>query len=175
MFVTRFLLRISAPGLRKYRIVFLAFIWCLGLWCGIGLCFSAGESIVSLMRMVARHPVSIVNLLAVNLLPFLFSAVFVYLRSWHWLSALCFFKATLFGFVSAGVYFAFGDAGWLVWPMMMFSDFLCLIPLWLYWISCTGNRYGFSPYLRICLTAVIFIIGLDYRFIAPCLVQVIVF
>ncbi len=171
--MARFLLRNSAPNSRKYHILFLAFIWCLGLWCGIGSCFYAGEPIISLMRMAAGRPVSIVSLLSIALLPFLFSFIFVYLRSWHLLSALCYFKAVLFGFVSAGVYMAFGEAGWLVWLMMMFSDLLCLIPLWWYWISCTGNLFRPTPYFGVCLAAVALIIALDYQFIAPCLVRVI--
>ena len=171
--MARFLLRDFSPDRRKYPTFILAFIWCFGILCGITAAHRAGDSTVSLMRMAAFRPVSIVNLLTVSVLPFVFSAVSVYLRSWQMLSALCFFKALLFGFVSSGVYIAFGDAGWLVWLMIMFSDIFCLIPLWWYWITCSDFRT--RPVLRmaICLIAVCFIVSLDYQVIAPSLVQAI--
>lgn len=176
MFVARFLLRFSAPDRRKYSIVVLAFIWCVGLAGGIGISFFAGDSFVSLMRMAAGRPASIVNLLMVSMLPFLFSAVAVFLRSRYLLSAVCFIKAFLFGFVSSGAYMAFGSAGWLVWLMVMFSDIFCLIPLWWYWIS--GIRCDKSPqilHLIGCFVAAFFIISLDCRFISPLLAGLIEF
>lgn len=175
MFVARFLHRYSAPGRRKYTVLILAFIWCFGLLCGIRAASYAGDSFVSMMRMAACRPVSIVNLLTVSVLPFLFSAVAVYLRSWHLLAAVCFFRALLFGFISCGVYLAFASAGWLVWLMIMFSDILCLVPLWWYWISGTGHSMHSIYRTAVCFVAVCLIVSLDFRFIAPSLVYAIEF
>lgn len=171
--MARFLLRISDCLSRKYSVIFLAFIWCVGLAYGSLSHLYAGDFFVSLMRTAIVRPVSIVNLLAVSLLPFLFSAVAVFLSSRFLICCVCYIKAWLFGFVSAGCFFSFGTAGWLVWLMVCFRDMLCLVILWLYWL----HHYDRSDTFRIstllaCITAVFLAVSFDYCFISPTLVSI---
>lgn len=172
--MARFFMRISGSVQRKWTIIILALFWCTGLICGVKSNSCAGDTISSLMRMAADRPVSIVNLLTVSLLPFLFSAFAVYLHSRTLLLTVCFIKAWLFGLISAGCYQAFGNAGWLVWLMICFSDIGCLIPLWWFWIThCDGIEGVQIHRLAGCFTAVLTVVGLDYGFISPFLVRLI--
>ena len=161
---------------RKRYIVYLAFIWIFGLIFGVNLSFAAGPDFLSLMRGASGCSVSIVCLLSVSLLPFLFSAVAVYIRSMPFLAVLCFIKGFLFAFVSAGIFTAFKSAGWLVRILMMFSDLGCLVPLWWCWISCVSGRCRNSvyPVLQSSLLALC-IISLDYVYVSPLLEKLVEF
>lgn len=111
--------------------VLLSLIWILGLFFGVQIAAHAGEDVLSLMRTAPRAGVSIVGRFAVLLVPFLLSALAAFLQ-WRWLLFLiCFFKAYFFAFVSGAVALAFGSAGFLVCPLLLFSD-ICLLPL-LFW------------------------------------------
>ncbi len=172
--MARFLLRNSTQSQRKCRILILALIWCVGLISGVGSFYFTGDSFPSLMRMAAASHVSIVNLVIPSMLPFLFSAFALYLQCPQLLAVLCFLKAWLFGFVSFGCISAFGTAGWLLWLMALFSDIVCMVPLWWFWIShveCEGFvRFG---QLATCILIVLCVISLDQGFISPFLVDLI--
>lgn len=159
---------------RKSNTIFLAFIWVCGLFFGVNLSDSAGSDFVSLMRGASRCSVSIVCLLSVSLLPFFFSAFAVYIRSFRFLAALCFIKGCLFAFISAGIFLAFKDAGWLLRLLMMFSDLFCLVPLWWCWISLiTGGPQGrFGPVWKGSLVA-LGIVCLDFCFVSPFLAKLV--
>lgn len=172
--MARFFCRIFTHNPRKYSLLFLAFVWLMGLIFGIYYSSFGGSSYFSLMRSAACSPVSIVGLLSVALLPFLFSAFAVYTRSNFLLWMLCFIKGCLFAFVSMGVFAAYGNAGWLVRLLMMFSDLLCLVFLWLCWIrcACTGFRNSLPAVAGCgCISAVI--VGLDYLFVSPILAKLV--
>lgn len=174
--MARFLHRFSPHHSRKYHIIFLAFVWVFGLFCGVGLSHCAGDSFPSLMRRTALSSVSIVNLLTVSLLPFLFSAFAVYIHSYAFLAALCFIKGCLFAFVSSGIFLAFDSAGWLIRLLLMFSDLACLIPLWWFWISYFHDRRRGSYAMLIkCGMIAVLIVSLDYLYVSPLLVKLIDF
>jgi hypothetical protein len=124
------------------------------------------------MRSGSYDAVSIVNLLTVTLLPFLFSAFAVYIRSYGLLAVLCFIKSVCFGFVSSGLLMAWGSAGWLIRLLLMFSDLICLVPLWWCWIHFSEDeaRNGsFSLWIPCMIAACI--VCLDYRYISPLLTK----
>ena len=157
---------------RKYRNIFLAFIWLIGLYCGITSFNLMQISSFPMMRGVQRYSVSIVSLLSVSLLPFLFSFLFVYIRSFPFLVLLCYIKGFLFSFVSLGIWLAYGGAGWLVRLLVMFSDLCCMVPLWWCWIRCTEqDPAGALRPLGIALIAVTSIVCFDFYCISPILVR----
>lgn len=159
---------------RKRYLFFLAFIWLLGLLSGVGFSSLAGHSFFSLMRGAAFRPVSIVSLLSVSLLPFLFSAVTVYIRSFGLLAVLCFIKGCLFAFVSMGIFAAFESAGWLLRILMMFSNLFCLLPLWWCWIRILSGapKGSFSPVVGGGLMAA-GIVCYDYLYVLPFLAKLV--
>lgn len=94
----------------------------LGLLLGILFAFWAGDSVTSLMRGSIYASVSIVDLLAISLLPLLLSALTVLVSEPAFLCLIHFAKALSYGFCACAVSLAFGDAGWLVRLLLLFSD-----------------------------------------------------
>ena len=139
---------------------------------GIELSVYAGDSFLSLMRSASLRSVSIVNLLLITLLPFLFSALIVYIRGVRLLAGLCFIKGLSFAFVSGGLLAAYGDAGWLIQGLYMFSDVFTLIPLWWCWLQLYGEG---SILGRKCLMIGGIVAGcivfLDYLYVSPFLAK----
>ena len=157
---------------RKYYMILLAFIWFIGLCCGIVLYNLMQISSFPMMRGVERYSVSIVSLLSVSLLPFLFSLLFVYIGSFPLLVLLCYIKGCLFSFVSLGIWFAYGEAGWLIRLLVMFSDLGCLTPLWWCWIHCTelDPKAAFPPICRALIIAA-GIVSFDFYCVSPILAR----
>ena len=167
-----FLHRNIPQNFRKIYIFFLAFVWLCGLLCGVGFSNLAGDPYLSMMRIAPSGSVSIVSLLSVSLLPFLFSAFAVYIHSFGLLAGLCFIKGCLFAFVSMGLFLAYDSAGWLLRLLMMFSDLCCLVPLWWCWLHILrhAGHGSFRPVL-ICGAVAVSIVGLDYLYVLPLLAR----
>ncbi len=170
--MARFLLHDFCKSARKTGGFLLALAWSLGLFSGCVLFLHGDQWIPSLMRQAAECQVSIVGLVNVTLFPFLFSAFTVYLAKPWLLAAVVWGKACSFSFVSLWVMHAFGSAGWLVYPLLMFSDLCMAVLLWCYWLRYAAGERGFSlkamtPYL-----IALFLIGsVDYCLVSPFLVM----
>lgn len=137
----RFLNRKLPHLSRRMMFLLLAFFWCLGLILGVCSSGMAGEPLLSLMRTAASGRVSIFGLLTAILLPFLLSALAVFLNQFWLFLPIAFGKAFLLSFTGYGVFAAFGSAGWLIRLLLMFSD-CCSAPLLLWlWMHCVaGSR-----------------------------------
>lgn len=129
---------------RKGSLYFLAFSWFSGLVCGIATFSSAAAFLIPQMRGSLYGSASIVSLLCVTCLPFLFSAFAVYLSKPQFLLLICFCKAFCFGFVHLGVQLAFGSAGWLLRWLLCFSDSVTAPLLYLYWLRHLDGFRDFS-------------------------------
>lgn len=123
----------SSHQRKAYR-CYLAFFWLCGMCCGFLSFYAANKSVLPLMRGTPYVPVSIVRLLCVNLLPFLLSALAVFLSSPMLVLLVCFSKAFVFFFVSLGLCQAFSSAGWLVRFLLLFSDCLSIPVLYFFWL-----------------------------------------
>lgn len=115
------LMEASRRSCKSHLILF----WLVGF--GSGVFTAAGaDNIVSLMRACCDAGVSIVGLLLVPLFPFLISAVAVYF-SLPWLLCLtAFLKSFLSAFCACAVFLVFKGAGWLILPMLQFTDLMTL-------------------------------------------------
>lgn len=156
---------------RRWSRFLLAVFWILGLMFGVFLSFSAGGSFVSLMRLACDSPVSIIALLMTILLPFLLTALAVYVSEPRLLLIFCFLKAACFSFVSVLAFRAFASAGWLVRCLLMFAD-ICTLPL----LYGSWNRHiAGDTKLRIgdlgILSGAILACCLDYACISPFLAE----
>lgn len=162
--------------LRRDLSFHLAFSWVLGSVFGAITSFYASDSLLSLMRMTAVSPVSIVSLLSAILLPLLFSAFAVYISNVWLLIPAAFFKAFLYHFFCFGILRSFGSAGWLIRLLLIFSDTLTLPVLWMYWLrSIKGTREGLA-FRTIPAVCAVFLIGsVDYSVISPFLAQILSF
>ncbi len=168
--MARFILS-SPPGIwRKGSTAFLAFSFLFGLFSGIAAFFAYGESVLPWMRSVLYSPVSIVGILCVTVLPFLFSAFAVFISKPWLLFLISFWKAMFFSFFSLGFLVSNGSAGWLIRWLLMFSDLICLPVLYFYWQRSLlqHEKASFAEGL-VFFSLLLFIGSMDYRMIAPIL------
>ena len=164
------------PGdkFRKGSTIFLALYWCLGLLTGVLFFHAYGSSFSLMMRSILQDSVSIVDLLSVGLYPFLFSAFAVLISSPWLLLPIAFFRAFLLSFVSAQILASFGSAGWLLRPLLLFSDVLSAPLLYFYMHRCLSSKFYHpvcSFFLILCSSLLIG--SLDYVYILPFLADVI--
>ena len=151
------------------RLLFLL-IWASGLYLGCIVSSESGSSFSPLMRGFFTNTVSIVALISVSVLPFLFSAFAVSIGFSQLLFFICFIKAFSFGFVSGAIYTVFGNVGWLGQLLFMFSDMVSLPLFLLYGVRhISGDRsFSFSEFFF--GTAVLILIGsVDFCFVSPVL------
>lgn len=168
--MARFLLHGGSLCSRKDSVRSLAFIFLAGIVAGCILYFSAEFDSVSWMRGALYSPVSIVGLLSVILLPFLFS-VFAAMTAQHWMLLLIVFcKAVSFAQVACGITVAFGSAGWLMRSLLMFTDIFSLPVLLLFWLRYWGGRRRLTVHAALAYLAVLVSVGgIDILFISPIL------
>ncbi len=148
--------------------------WLSGLT--LGTLFAAGldDSYYALMRRLAVMPVSIVLFLIWAILPFLISAYAVLIHKQTILLCLCFAKAFCFSLAAFSFQTSFGSAGWLLQPMLQFSD-LALMPM-LCWICLRNCRQMEKTALRdhgICLCGAIAAALIGYTVTVPFAVELI--
>lgn len=155
----------GSPAERKFYAFLLAVCWFAGLVCGFLVFLGTGDSVFRLMRSAPLGSVSFVGLLICSLLPFLISAFAVFL-SRSVLLAFSFGKAFLFSFTAAGIARAYGDAGWLVCRMAMFSSFTLLPLLYFLWLRLLSGRMRWTGVFLLLALAML-IVSVDYRIISP--------
>lgn len=169
-----FTVRYSVPSRRIYRPL-LAFLMLLGFLCGAFFTVDPLPASVSLMRTAASSRVSIVGLMTVLLLPFLISAFAVYTSSPFLLFPVCWLKAFFFSYSAGMISLAFGNAGWLVRWLLLFSSGLSL-PLLIWFCMRQGDGTYREDLLRdftVCAVLILLIGSLDFRVISPFLVKLI--
>lgn len=118
----------------------LPFCWCLGFLFGVFLFLYAGTPGVSLMRRTVYGSVSIVSLIGIGLLPFLFTAYAVFLSELRLLFLICFCKACMFAFVSIGISVAFSSAGWMMRGLLVYYDSILCVLLYFLWHRLLAGR-----------------------------------
>lgn len=166
--MARFLLHDFCKSERRGRCLYLALSWVAGLTMG-GLVFvHADASFLSLMRSTRMVPVSISGLVSVILFPFLISAFSAYC-SMNWtLYVAVFGKAFGFCLAAFSCASAFGSAGWLICPLLLFSDVGTVFALWLFWLHCGAAGRGLSVKTwLLCLMAAGLFGIVDVCFISP--------
>lgn len=150
---------------RKAAAFVLAFVWILGIASGIVYSRCPMVDVVSLMRGALNRPVSIVSFLCTSLLPFVMSAILAFLDCPLGIYGICFWKAFLHGFVSAGLITCFPDWGWLMRCFLLLGDGTLPILYWL-WLRCVQNRSVRIP-LVISGCGQLVIIAAGYGYVFP--------
>jgi len=160
------------------RISLIALMCCLcgGLLLGHQYASLADPTYFLLMRMASERPVSIMSLFTVSLLPFLISALAVYVSHPELLLPVCFCKSFLFACCAFSATSVFGTAGWLVRLLLQFSD-VCLLPVlcW-FWIRHIGGSFGtLQKDIFLCCGVALVVCVVDHCVISPYLVTLIDF
>lgn len=170
--MARFLHSIHSFAVRRKQRVFLAFSWFLGLGAGGVIFRLSGEHISSLMPLAAASQLSIVSLFLWISLPFLLTAYAVYVSKPCILPVICFFRAFLYGYMLCGVFYAFGDSGWLIRWLLLFTDTCSCTLLYGFAAWHVSGLRGFS-FRRLCICECLIglLIFLDFSFVSPFLRQ----
>lgn len=149
----------------RYCIPLLNAFWVVGLLSGILVSLSFRELLVPMLRQAVCEDNSVSGFLVVSVLPFIFCAYSVSLSE-HWLLPLIGgLKALSFGFCACGVALAFGQSGWLIRMLLLFSD--CITVPLLYWFSLRHISGRTSRVLRDMVVVIVVLLVVGY---ADCMV-----
>ncbi len=151
--------------------------WLL-LCCAAGLltgtCFSAPSDpvLISMMRRAAVSPVSIVMLTVCSILPFLIAAYAVVIDRYIPLFLIAALRCFGYSYCAAAAKLGFGTAGWLVQPMLQFTDtlgLLLLILLCIRWCSGRTERVRRDTALSVIIVAAAAVV--DFALVSPFLAE----
>lgn len=146
----------------------LALSWFLGLVLGGSFAVKSSLSLISLMRTVTEHGVSIVGLLGVTALPFLFTAVAVYFDQPWLLPVIAFCKAFLWSYTGCLIVRSFDTAGWLVRFLVLFTDSASLPLLFYLWLTHLQRRMiNYCFRFGVCLACIAAVAVVDYLMVSP--------
>ena len=150
---------------------FLAISWFLGIALGCLAAETARSVLVDLIRRCVGAEQSIIGVLTVTALPFLLSAFAVSFSKPWLLLFISTCKAFSFSFCAWGICLAFGQSGWLVLFLLLFSDVLLVPLLYFYWLRHIRGDQGPDVWeLPVLLAAAITVAFIDHQFVAPFLV-----
>lgn len=153
------------------RKFFLAAFLCAGFLLGFLLFLHTTNNFTSLMCSAPFERVSIVGVVCVVAVPFLFSVIAVHFSALIMLFPIAFLEGITFSYCACHVVQAFSDAGWLVRCLLMFSDSAMLIPL--FWFMCrniSGKSEAFKQEILVCGFCAVAIGLLDFFMVSPFLV-----
>ena len=158
----------------QYSEFIFSFLWCCGLFFGALFSSECSNFFSFWMRTMDPSGVSIVWLFTALFLPFLFSAVAVYLHQSWLLFLLAFIKAFIFGLCLCGVASACGSAGWIICVLLFFSE-SSLFPVLFFCMKRFLGRPGYFSKTEITgLAALVFlIVSIDRCVISPFLANLI--
>ena len=140
----------------------LIFFWLLGSLSGaLGRCalsfkipWASGFSFGS--RLVCFIPI----------LDVLLSAALIWGLPSQALLGFAFVRSAAFAWVAVGLRLYFGSAGWLLWPMLLFSELFFFPFLFLFWLRLLSEQWGRLD-LFLCLTVAAMVSLTDYWLVMP--------
>lgn len=156
----------SEPS-RRVNAMVLAFALLLGYLLGSICVDFMNPDLFLLMRIGAKAGVSIVCLLPVLLLPFLFSAIAVFIGLKWLVIPVAFLKAFLFSYLCCHILTLFPDSGSLFAVLFLFSDILSLPVMCWFWIRCICGRDVGARAVMVVILAISGIGFLNYQVISP--------
>lgn len=152
---------------RRLQLLF-AVVLMLGFFIGAYISRMVPNSFLNLIYTNGDRAVSLWSLAVVLLLPLLISFVAFYFRIPILILLIGFLKAITFSFCSCGILYAYGDAGWLLRFLLLFSDSTMLFLLCWYWLRhLEGNRLRLAQDTVLCIFGAILIGIIDYMYISP--------
>lgn len=154
-----------------YRLFFAVF-WISGLILGVVTALYIDEALFVPFRAMVCRPAPMISLMLTTGLPFLFSAIAVFLSKPWMLIVIAFCKTAVFALVSFMMLLTFGSAGWMMRGMVMFAD-ICTLPFFFgfCWRHLDKN-ICVSSSSGIYLIALLLICGFDIYGISPFLTKV---
>ena len=147
-------------------------MWFLGLVFGCYFSVLLEPYFLSLMHSYLIQPVSIVGLCACIFFPLLLTYFSLFTDRTVLILAVCFSKALAFAFSASLIIRYFGEAGWLMQCLVLFSDTcysLVLMALWLYCLQ----ALALAKYKSLCVCSILalLIAATDYYIISPYIME----
>lgn len=143
-------------------------LWVCGLVCGALLAAKTCTLDASLMRMVVKSRVSIIGLVLALFFPLVLTAVALITNMSFLVLPALFIKAVCFALCGCGLFITFGDAGWLVRWLFMFSD-SCMVVflLWFVLKHFAGDRETLKKDFSACCICAAFLGMIEILSISP--------
>ena len=165
-----FAVKTAADLWRKYAIIFLSFSWGFGLASGLLYSFCLYERYDPLVISASSVDVSIADIMFISVIPLVLSVLCVHFSLPVLLTPLAFLKAFCFSASSFRLLWTFGNAGWLLRFLLMFSDCALVVALLWFWLShINGDKRHFIKNAVNCIK-VMFVVGVvDCLLIVPVL------
>lgn len=160
---------------RKDKLFLLAFFSFCGTFLGTLTSYHLDSFILALMRRGSLASVSIVGLIVVNFLPFLITSVVILLSKPSLFLPIGFLKNFSFAFFRSLICISYGQAGWLVGTIMLFSDTIVMVLLHWFWIRhIDGIQVSAYRDLSFCFAVSFVACILDYIWVSPFLMQLLI-
>ena len=165
--ITKALVKVLIPVQRKLRLLFIV-VFLLGIAVGASLSALVQNSLFTWICSASFGQASFLGLAVVLTGPLLVSFLAFYFTVPILILPIAFMKAVIFGFCGCCILFAYGDAGWLVRLLLLFSDSTMLTALCWYWLKhLDGTRFGLKQNTLLCLLSALIIGITDYMYISP--------
>lgn len=102
----------------------------------------------------------------IPILDVLLSAALIWGLPSQALLGFAFVRSATFAWVAVGLRLCFGSAGWLLWPMLLFSELFFFPFLFLFWLRLLSEQWGRLD-LFLCLTVAAMVSLTDYWLVMP--------
>lgn len=156
-------------GIRKtlpIKVLSVAITWVTGLLAGF--IFLHQTTFISLMCSVHFLRTSIIGLLFSLAIPLLLTYILLRFFNFYCILPLIFLKAFSFICTYSGLMITFGNAGWLICGMILFSDFILVVLLLLQWFhAAIGKKCRPLEEIIVYCLIPIFTVCLDYLVVSP--------
>lgn len=146
--------------------------WILGLILGASLA-AGSEPSFAWMRLAAQQRVSIVFFWILAVFPFLLTAYAATVSRREILLAVCFCHTFFISYLGVSLHKVFGSAGWLLEPMLLFSELICLpVLFWFSYRHLEDKNTLFRDHI-ICLILALIAASIQYFTVTPFLTKLI--
>lgn len=140
----------------------------IGLSAGIYTASTLSLSTLSFIRLILYDRTSIAVLIVTRFLPFLAAFIVCLLSRPIFVIPITFIKAFSFAFSAFGIVLAFGNAGWMMRWLLMFSDsFSVLLLAWFSIRNLSDNQKSLIKDFAACFLATMFFCVFEYFAILP--------
>ena len=165
-----FFRQFGMDSLRRNRFSVLAFTWVFAIIFGVVISGFNSDFMTSLMHDAVFSRISFLGILSGSVLPLLFSAFVMDSLGDRFLTPLVFICGFFQGFFGWGVMAAFGSPGWLVRPLLLFSNFWMTPLLWFFWVRYL--RTEAVRYFPLFLLTGFGVSWIDFSFVSPFLTEI---
>lgn len=145
-------------------------LWVVGLVFGFCIAMSMPTESLSLIRSVRDSGVPAAGFLVSLLLPLAISMVVAWLRLPLIILPITFIKAFCYSFCATGLMLSFGEAGWLIYRLYLFSDScMSVVFIWFWNRNISEITVNWKKDAILCMIVSLFVFCIDFSLVTPLL------